>query len=134
MAETDFKLEPQKNGETEPRQDAGEWIPRFLTILRQTGNIYLSCREAQVSRKTVYMWREENEKFAADMKDALEDALDLLEYQGWRRAKSMSDNLLKFFLQCHRYGFKQQHEHSGPGGGAIPIRADVISIMDDGEE
>jgi hypothetical protein len=102
--------------------------------LRQTGNVYLSCREAKVSRKTVYLWREENEKFAAAFKDALEDALDLLEYQGWRRAKQMSDNLLKFFLQCHRYGFTQKHEVSGPGGQPIPIRADIITIMDDEDE
>jgi hypothetical protein len=131
--ESDFKLETQQDGQKDQRQDAGEWIPAFLAILRNTGNIYLSCREAKVSRKTVYLWRDTNQQFAEDMKDAMEDALDLLEWNGWRRAKAMSDNLLKFFLQAHRYGFKQEHEHSGPGGGPILVR-DVISIIDDGED
>ena len=129
----EFKLQPQVDGQKEQRADAGEWIPAFLTTLSTTANVYLSCRQAGITRKTAYKWQEEDPNFAAAWKEAMEDATDLLEWTGRRRAISNSDKLLIFLLQAHRYGFKQQLEHSGPGGKPIPIR-DVITIVDDGEE
>jgi hypothetical protein len=132
-ANDEFKLEAQKEGEKETRSDAGEWIPAFLTTLASTANVYLACRQAGISRKTAYQWKEENKEFADRWKDALEDALDILEWDGRKRARSSSDKLLMYFLDVHRYGRKYQHEHSGPGGGPIPVK-DVISIIDEEEE
>jgi hypothetical protein len=129
----EFKLEAQVDGETDPRSDAGEWIPAFLATLATTANVYLACRQAGISRKTAYKWKEENEEFAARWKDAMDDALDILEWDGRRRARTSSDKLLMYLLDVHRYGRKYQHEHSGPGGGPIPVR-DVISIIDDEED
>ena len=129
----EFQLESQVNGEKEPRSDAGEWIPAFLATLATTANVYLACRQAGITRKTAYKWKEENEEFAAQWKDAMDDALDILEWDGRRRARTSSDKLLMYLLDVHRYGRKYQHEHSGPGGGPIPVR-DVISIIDDGED
>lgn|SRR5262249_30557134 len=129
----EFKLEAQVDGEKDARSDAGEWIPAFLATLATTANVYLACRQAGISRKTAYKWKEENEEFAAQWKDAMDDALDILEWDGRRRARASSDKLLMYLLDVHRYGRKYQHEHSGPGGGPIPVR-DVISIIDDGED
>jgi hypothetical protein len=133
-ASAEFKLEAQVNGEKEPRADAGEWIPAFLATLKTTGNVYLSCRQAGIIRRTAYKWREENPEFREAWGEAMEDAIDLLEYNGRRRALATSDRMAIFLLQAHRYGFKQQHEHSGPGGKAIPVMHDVVSIVDDEEE
>jgi len=133
-APADFKLETQVNGEKEQRADAGEWIPAFLATLGTTANVHLSCRQAGVIRKTAYKWKDEDPNFAAAWKEAMEDATDLLEWAGRRRALSTSDKMLIFLLQAHRYGFKQTHEHSGPGGKPIPVSADVITIVDDGED
>ena len=129
----EFKLEAQVDGEKDARSDAGEWIPAFLATLATTANVYLACRQAGISRKTAYKCKEENEEFAAQWKDAMDDALDILEWDGRRRARASSDKLLMYLLDVHRYGRKYQHEHSGPGGGPIPVR-DVISIIDDGED
>ena len=129
----EFQLEAQVNGEKEPRSDAGEWIPAFLATLATTANIYLACRQAGITRKTAYKWKEENEEFAARWKDAMEDACDILEWDGRRRARASSDKLLMYLLDVHRYGRKYQHEHSGPGGGPIPVK-DVISIIDEEDE
>jgi len=130
----EFKLQTQVNGEKEQRADAGEWIPAFLATLSTTANVHLACRQAGVIRKTAYNWRDEDPNFAAAWKEAMDDATDLLEWHGRRRAIATSDKLLIFLLQAHRYGFKQQLEHSGPGGKPIPIAADIISIVDDGED
>ena len=129
----EFQLEAQVDGEKEPRSDAGEWIPAFLATLGATANIYLACRPAGITRKTAYKWKEENEEFAARWKDAMEDACDILEWDGRRRARASSDKLLMYLLDVHRYGRKYQHEHSGPGGGPIPVK-DVISIIDEEDE
>jgi len=130
----DFKLEPQVNGEKEPHAHDGEWVEAFIEALRLTSNVYMACRQARVSRKTVYKRKDENEEFAALWADAMEDGNDLLEWDLRRRGRSTSDKAAIFLLQAHRYGFKQQHELSGPGGKPIPIAHDVISIIDDGEE
>ena len=128
----EFQLEAEVNGEKDPRSDAGEWIPAFLAMLATTANVYLACRQAGITRKTAYKWKEENEEFAARWKDAMEDACDILEWDGRRRARASSDKLLMYLLDVHRYGRKYQHEHSGPGGGPIPVK-DVISIIDEEE-
>jgi hypothetical protein len=129
----EFQLEAQVNGEKDPRSDAGEWIPAFLAMLATTANVYLACRQAGITRKTAYKWKEENEEFAAQWKDAMDDALDILEWDGRKRARASSDKLLMYLLDVHRYGRKYQHEHSGPGGGPIPVK-DVISIIDEEDE
>jgi hypothetical protein len=129
----DFKLETQQDGQKDQRKDAGEWIPAFLATLRTTANVYLACRQAGISRKTAYQWKEENKEFAEQWKDAHEDGIDLLEYNSRRRAMASSDKLAQFLLEVHRYGRKQSHEHSGPDGGPIVVR-DVITIIDDGED
>jgi len=129
----EFQLEAQTDGEKDPRSDAGEWIPAFLAMLATTANVYLACRQAGITRKTAYKWKEENEEFAAQWKDAMDDALDILEWDGRKRARASSDKLLMYLLDVHRYGRKYQHEHSGPGGGPIPVK-DVISIIDEENE
>ncbi|HXV81932.1 MAG TPA: hypothetical protein VEG60_18790 [Candidatus Binatia bacterium] len=97
----EFQLEAQVDGEKNPRADAGEWIPAFLATLATTANIYLACRQAGITRKTAYKWKEENEEFAARWKDAMEDACDILEWDGRRRARASSDKLLMYLLDVH---------------------------------
>jgi hypothetical protein len=130
----DFKLEVQQNGEKDQRADAGEWIPAFLTTLAQTANVYLACRAAGISRKTAYAWKEANQGFADMWKDAMEDGIDALEYTARKRAMMTSDKLAQFLLEVHRYGRRQQLEHTGPAGGPIPISGNVVTIIDDGED
>lgn len=132
--EKEFKLEPQVDGEKQPRADDGLWVTAFIEALRLTSNVYMACRQARVSRKTAYKRKEENEEFAAMWVDAMEDGNDLLEWDLRRRGRATSDKAAIFLLQAHRYGFKQQHEHSGPGGKPIPVAMDVVSIIDDEEE
>jgi hypothetical protein len=129
-SDKEFKLEAEQNGEKQPRADAGEWIEAFLTILRTTANVHMSCRHAGVSRKTAYKWREENKEFSELWDDAVEDGLDLLEYSMFRRGIATSDRAAEFLLKVKRYKDALKLEHSGPGGGPIPVSADVVSIMD----
>jgi len=98
------------------------FMDRFLEKLRESGNVRLSCEAAGLNRRTVYRWRETWVTFADEWQEALDDALDTLEGEAWRRARKNSDRLLMFLLQAHRperFGTKVQHDHDVKGGLTI---------------
>ncbi len=68
------------------KTSAPDWAKRFLSRLGNTGNITVACEYAGVGRRTVYDRRDNDSGFAADMKDALEKAVELLEMEARRRA------------------------------------------------
>jgi hypothetical protein len=92
----------------------------FLETLASSCNITAACRAANVSRATAYRWREEDESFDAAWRFALDEAVDELEREAWRRAKDgvdrpityqgqvtgyfreYSDRLMEVLLKAHR--------------------------------
>lgn len=62
-----------------------EWRERFLEEFRRTGNVTRSAKAAGVDRTTVWNHREDPE-FERLYNEALDDAVDLLEAEAWRRA------------------------------------------------
>jgi transposase-like protein len=98
----------------------------FLERMRQSGNVFLSCRAAGVPRRTIYRWRDRWSTFAAEWDEAKEDAVDKLDAEAWRRAtEEASDRLLMFLLKAHKpsvYNPIQRLSHEGTGeGGALLI-------------
>lgn len=81
---------------------ADEWRPVFLATLRDSGNVRAACKQAGITRKTVYQHREQSKEFAAQWAEAMEDAIDVLEAVALQRAKATSDTLLIFLLKAHR--------------------------------
>ena len=100
-------------------------MDRFLERYRNSGNIRASCQSAEVSRSTIYYWRGKFATFAAEMRDAKDDAVDALDLEAWKRAtQGASDRLLMFLLQAHRpdvYKPITRMSHEGPDGGPILI-------------
>lgn len=83
--------------------EAAPKMKLFLEKLRNSGNIRLSCRAADVPRSTVYYWRRKFRTFEDAWDEALEDACDILEGEAWKRAvEDKSDRLLMFLLKAHR--------------------------------
>ena len=64
----------------------GNWKPAFLQALRDTGVVRHACETAKVPYRTAYRHREQEEAFAADWDEALEQAADLMELEARRRA------------------------------------------------
>jgi hypothetical protein len=108
----------------------------FLTALRKSGNVSAACRSARIGRQRVYERRESDPEFAAAWDVALDEAVDSLESEGWRRARDgtlkpifyegqkcgeireYSDTLLIFLLKGHRPArfretVRQEQQHSG---------------------
>jgi hypothetical protein len=91
-------------------------MDRFLEKLRESGNIRLACEAADINRRTVYRWRDRFATFADEWDEALDDALDLLEGEAWKRARKQSDRLLMYLLTAHRpekYGDKVRVDSTG---------------------
>jgi len=95
----------------------------FLDKLRNSGNVRLSCKAADIPRSTAYYWRDKFAWFRKAWDDALEDACDILEGEAWKRAiEAGSDRLLMFLLKAHRPDrFKERTEVSSPDGSGFVI-------------
>ncbi len=105
-------------------RQAAERPPRrktvFLAALVDTVNVTLTCRRADIPRRTAYDWREADEGFARKWDDAVDEGIDLLEAELHKRAfegverpvyykgeqvgtwRFYSDALAMFLLKAHR--------------------------------
>jgi hypothetical protein len=109
---------------------------QFLQALAVRGNVGEACKAAGVGRSTVYEWRETDQEFAAAWQEAVDDAIDRLEAEAWRRAfdgadrpvlykgeitetfKEYSDRLMECLLRANRpekYRERSQVELVGEG-------------------
>jgi hypothetical protein len=70
----------------EPWMLAKPWRFKFIETFSKTGNVALSCREAQISRNTVYDDLRDHPDFAQAFAHARETAADALEQIAWQRA------------------------------------------------
>ncbi len=85
-----------------PRVRRPDWTPRFLELIRGTGNVRLAADGAGVDRTTPYARAARDPRFAEAWARAEQDAIDVLEAEARRRALSASDALLMFLLRAHR--------------------------------
>lgn len=114
------------------------WRPRFISALRNSGNVRASCQAAGVERSTAYRAYKQSKEFAAQWDEALEEAIDTLEAAAWQRARDgvtrrepvmykgaqvgekvvteYSDTLMTLLLKAHRpekYRERVDMKHSG---------------------
>lgn len=61
------------------------WEERFVAALALRGVVTHAVEDAGVARSTVYQRREDDEAFAKDWDDALEEFADALEVEAYRR-------------------------------------------------
>lgn len=73
------------------------WQDTFCDHLRETLNIYESCKVSGVSRPTVYKYIKEDPEFAAKVQEAKEDAVDNLQECLYKRARDGVKQIRKFF-------------------------------------
>ena len=109
-----------------PQAPAKTWHELFLAELRKCGNVRSACAKARIDRTAAYRARKEDDAFAGEWKSALEDAIDDLEAEAWRRAhkgnsryvlykgepvqingkylieREQSDSLMALLLKAHR--------------------------------
>lgn len=134
---------PPKPGAPVQRRRPGRravkpWRDVFLDQLRKSANVLLSCKAANVARSYAYETREQDPAFARLWDAAVEEAIDLLEKEAWRRAvtgvtkpvfgslgqgkgtgevgaiQEYSDTLLIFLMKGGRpQKYRERVDHSG---------------------
>ncbi len=134
------------------------WTPGerrcFLDKLRETANVSAAARAAGKSRSSAYQLRQQDEAFRAAWDEALEEALDMLEAELWRRAlkgvarpvfyggkccgviRSYSDQLGMFLLKAHRperYGAltrgRRELDEEGDEADGGDSRAHLLALL-----
>ncbi|MGO9179943.1 MAG: hypothetical protein ACLQHS_11895 [Candidatus Limnocylindrales bacterium] len=92
----------REGSERKSRGRRPDWQPRFLEVMRATGNTRLAADAVAVNRSTPYVRAGRDPAFAAAWAQAREDAIDVLEAEARRRALASSDQLLMFLLRSLR--------------------------------
>lgn len=130
---------------------AKTWKEIFLEHLAESPNVSAACRAAWVSRAHVYKLRKEDAGFAREWDDALEESIDNLVGEAYRRAfkgtlkpvfqmgkrvgavREYSDALTIKLLTAHRpgvYGSKSQVDVTS---GGEKVRT-IIYLPDNGRD
>lgn len=105
------------------------WHDRFLELLSMTCNVTLACKGAGVSRSAAYAHRNIYNDFAGQWDDAEESAIEMLEAEAWKRAKSSSDTLLIFLLKARKpERYREQFDQRHQGHVEITIKREDKSI------
>lgn len=92
----------------------------FLSTLAHACNVSEACRVAGIGRMTAYKWRDDDPVFAEAWQAAVDEAVDKLEREAWRRGVEgvekpvtyqgeitttyleYSDRMLEILLKAHR--------------------------------
>ena len=85
---------PVRRVQRKPQHPAKTWQDVFLDELRQCGNVRAACAQSGIERSTAYKSRKDDDAFAAAWKDALDDAIDSLEAEAWRRARDGNEKII----------------------------------------
>ena len=107
----------------------------FLEVLTETANVVYACKQARLSRRTVYNWRNTEAEFLKAWDEAVELGIDALEDEALRRGqqgfdkpvfhqgkqcgkvREYSDTLLIFMLKARRpekFKERSQIDHKIP--------------------
>jgi hypothetical protein len=124
----------------------------FLAAYSQLGNLTAAAKASDVHRQRHYEWMKDDPDYPERFKQAHAEACDHLESEARRRAvegvekpvfhkgvicgtvQEYSDTLLIFLMKgALPEKYRERMEHSGPGGGAIPLAALGDAGLDDDE-
>ena len=99
----------------------------FLKALAKVGNVSAAAKMAGVTRQSAYAWRKDD-AFKVRWEDAIDEAIDGLEYELLKRAasgKKPSDVLLMFALKGlkpEKYRDNHTHRLQGADGGGLVVQ------------
>lgn len=123
------------------------WQSPFIEALRNSANVRYACERVSITRQSAYEYRDRHPKFAKQWDDAIEDAVDVLEAEAWRRSmegtlrpifykgtqcgavKEYSDGLHALLLKAHRpKKFGERLGISDADGNTLPVRVREVLI------
>jgi len=130
---------PKKKGNARTAANTKRLKEQFCAELRKIGVMRYACQQVNVGKSTVARWRAADPAFEAAVLEALDDAVEGMEQEAFRRAvigtekpvtvagqreviREHSDTLLIFLLKANRpekYRDRYDVRHTGANGGPI---------------
>lgn len=123
-----------------------DWKPVFLAALREVPVVARACGAVGIERSTAYRARDTDEAFAQAWDDAMEEGVDKVEQEAFRRAvegtekgvwhqgvlvgseRVYSDALMALILKGRRKSvYAERKELTGADGAALPAAQVVIA-------
>jgi len=119
----------------------------FLRELAKDGVVSRAAAVAGLTPSTVYEKRRRDPGFAMDWEDAIEEAVDKLELEAWRRAvdgtdkgvyhqgalvateKQYSDSLLALMLKAKRKAYRDNSKVELTGANGGPLQTEEVSPL-----
>jgi hypothetical protein len=94
-----------------------------LAQIAEWPNLGLAAQAANVDRRTVWSWRQNDPAFAARYSEAMEIGITALEDEARQRAKTSSDVLLIFMLKAAKPEvYRERFEHQMVGKDGAPLQ------------
>lgn len=119
--------------ETQPEQTAQQKSQaELLAAYKITGNITQACEVVKIGRTTHYRWLKTDPEYAASFEEAKPEAVQGLEDEAIKRAKSGSDVLLIFLLKGAypaKYRERYDLQHTGKDGEKLFDLASVRAFV-----
>src|SRR5215213_4526579 len=84
----------------------------FLQHFAVMGNVTRACQAAQVGRRTVYDWQEQDEAFVQAYRQAELESTEVLEAEAFRRAHDGVERELPVFYQGEIVGSRVEQHYS----------------------
>ena len=75
----------RKTGKHLTKQEKQEVQDKFIASFAENANVSLACKEANISRNTIYEWQEHDETFSMRFKVAEQEANDVIRAELFRR-------------------------------------------------
>lgn len=91
------------------------------------GNVYQAATAVGINRRTYTQWKSDDEQFAAEIAEALEDVKDQIESLILTGKSTQTGRLAWLNARAKDRGYGlNRHEHTGAGGG--PITFEVVDF------
>ena len=139
---------PKKRPEARAKNKSGQAAlkEQFCAELRKIGVMRYACQQVNVGKSTIARWRAADPAFEAAVLEALDDAVEGMEQEAFRRAvigtdkpvtvagqreviKEHSDVLLIFLLKANRpEKYRERYEVTSKGGNSAGSVADAMRL------
>jgi hypothetical protein len=108
----------------------------FIKSYKEHKTISAACEAANISRRTYYDWKEQDEEFAQSIIEVDEARIDYVENKLFENIDGNKTNEILFYLKTKgkNRGYVERQEHQIDGGFPTKIEIEIIDPNEDSNQ
>lgn len=108
----------------------------FIKSYKEHKTISAACEAANISRRTYYDWKEQDEEFAQAIIEVDEARIDYVENKLFENIDGNKTNEILFYLKTKgkNRGYVERQEHQIDGGFPTKIEIEIIDPNEDSNQ